>query len=46
MIDVIEDVFNVEKLDEAIRELGNFELTMLNLTKYAIFWNRGDIFKQ
>ena len=37
MIDVIEDVFNVEKLDGAIREIGDFELTLLNLIKYAIF---------
>ena len=35
MIDVIEDVFNVEKWDGAIREFGDFELTLLNLTKYA-----------
>ena len=33
MIDVIKDVFNVEKLDGAMREFGDFELTLLKISK-------------
>ena len=33
MIDVIKDVFNVEKLDGAMREFGDFELTLLKVNK-------------
>ena len=32
MIDVIKDVFNVEKLDGAMREFGNLELTLLKVS--------------
>ena len=33
MIDVIKDVFNVEKLDGAMRDFGDFELTLLKVSK-------------
>ena len=33
MIDVIKDVFNVEKLDGAMREFVNFKLTLIKISK-------------